>query len=203
MNDRGTLLLNVDVSGLAERAAAGDVNALAALYDLFFARVYNYARYRCEDDDTADDLTAQIFERLLTKISGYSSKRGVFEAWLFTLARNVVVDHHRVRKLKNFLPWENVEHLSANDISPEDHTIRNDFECQLLAALPKLNGRERDLLGMKYALELDNRQISKLAGLSEGNVAVILHRATEHLRSLLDSSSPTQPRPAPKEAHYE
>jgi RNA polymerase sigma-70 factor, ECF subfamily len=195
--------MNVDVSGLADRAAAGDVNAFAVLYDLFFARVYNYVRYRCEDDDTADDLTAQIFERLLTRISGYSSQKGIFEAWLFTLARNIVVDHHRALKLKSFLPWENAERLSANDISPEDYTIRNDFERQLLAALPKLNTRERDLVGMKYALGLDNRQISNLTGLSEGNVAVILHRAAEHLRSLLDSVSPTQPRPALKEARYE
>jgi RNA polymerase sigma-70 factor (ECF subfamily) len=195
--------MNVDVSRLAERAAAGDVNAFGALYDLFFARVYNYARYRCEDDDTADDLTAQIFERLLTKIPRYSLQKGPFEAWLFALVRNVVIDYHRARKLRSFLPWENAERLSSDGISPEDHSIHRDFERQLLCVLPKLNQRERDLLGMKFALGLDNRQIADLAGISEGNVAVILHRAINHLRNLLESYIPTHPRSILKESHYE
>ena len=193
--------MNVDVSGLAERAAAGNVNAFGALYDLFFARVYNYARYRCEDDDTADDLTAQIFERLLKKIAGYSSQKGMFEAWLFALARNVIIDYHRARKLRAFLPWEAARQTPDGSLSPEEHSIRSQFEDQLLKALPRLTDRERDLLGLKYAWDLKNNQIADLTGMSESNVAIILHRAINRLRTLLDSESPT--RPIVKDVRYE
>ena len=194
MDDREISRMNVDVSGLAERAAAGDVNAFAMLYDLFFARVYNYARYRCEDDDTADDLTAQIFERLLNKIAGYSSQKGMFEAWLFALARNVIIDYHRARKLRAFLPLETARQTPDGSLSLEEHSIRSQFEAQLLEALPRLTDRERDLLGLKYAWDLKNNQIAGLIGISEGNVAIILHRVINRLRTLLDSESPTRPR---------
>lgn len=191
----------VDVTGLAERAAAGNVNTFAALYDLFFARIYNYARYRCEDADTADDLTAQIFERLLNKIPAYSSQKGMFEAWLFTLARCVIIDYHRARKLRTFLPWETTRNTPDGSLSPEEHSIRGEFEAQLLQALPCLTDRERDLLGLKYAWDLKNNQIADLTGMSEGNVAIILHRAINRLRTLLDTESPT--RPIVKDVRYE
>jgi RNA polymerase sigma factor (sigma-70 family) len=201
MNDRETSQMKVDVSGLAERAAAGDVNAFGTLYDLFFARVYNYARYRCEDDNAADDLTAQIFERLLNKIPSYSAQKGLFEAWMFALARSVIIDYHRSRKLRAFLPWEAAHQTPDGSLSPEDHSIRSQFEAQLLEALPRLTERERDLLGLKYAWDLKNNQIASLTGIHEGNVAIILHRAINHLRTLLDSDIPTQP--ILKEARYE
>jgi RNA polymerase sigma-70 factor (ECF subfamily) len=185
--------MNVDATGLAERAAAGDTNAFAALYDLFFARIYNYVRYRCEDSDIADDLTAQIFERLLNKITGYSSQKGIFEAWLFSLARNAIIDHHRARKLRAFLPWENARQTPDGSLSPEEHFIRGEFEAQLLKALPHLTDRERDLLGLKYAWGLKNNQIAELTGIREGNVSIILHRSISRLRTLLDNESPTRP----------
>jgi RNA polymerase sigma-70 factor, ECF subfamily len=193
MSDRKTSPMNVDTTKLAERAAAGDVNAFAALYDLFFARVYNYARYRCEDDDTADDLTAQIFERLLAKVPAYSPQKGIFEAWLFALARSVIVDYHRARKLRAFLPWESVRQTPDGSISPEEHSIHSEFEAQLLKALPCLADRERDLLGLKYAWGLKNNQIADLTGIGESSVGIILYRAINRLRTLLDSESPTHP----------
>lgn len=180
--------MSSDASLLADEAAGGNVNAFAAIYDLFFSRISNYVRYRCEDDETADDLTAQIFERTLEKIASYSSSKGPFEPWLFTLARNIVADHHRARRLRSFIPWDLVEKIPSNEVSPEVVAENRSLEDQVLEALPLLKNREREMLGLRFGMGLKNREIAELTGIREGNVAVLIHRATKHLQELLENS---------------
>jgi RNA polymerase sigma-70 factor (ECF subfamily) len=62
-----------------------------------------------------------------------------------------------------------------------DHELQD----QLLGAVARLDSRERDLIGLKFAAGLTNRRIAKLTGLSENNVAIILYRAVRRLRAEL------------------
>ena len=83
-----------DQPSLAVRAGY-DAEAFAELYDHFYGRVYSYIRYRCDDDLTVEDLTAQVFESLLRSITRYCPDQGPFEPWLFGLVRHVVSGHLR------------------------------------------------------------------------------------------------------------
>ena len=169
-----------DLSSLAIRAA-GDPQAFTDLYDAYFSRVYNYVRYRCYDLVTADDLTAQVFERLLDRIGQYAPERGPFEPWLFTMARNVVNSHYR-RQHFPWLVWEDLHRQPAGGLSIEETVVSREVQGNLLAALSRLDERSKDLLSLKYAARLSSRQIAQLTRLSEANVRVILHRALEKLR---------------------
>ena len=62
------------------------------LYETFFVRVYNYARYRCETESETEDLTACIFEKLYKKFNSYNADKSPIEAWIFTIAHSVTVD---------------------------------------------------------------------------------------------------------------
>jgi RNA polymerase sigma-70 factor (ECF subfamily) len=147
--------------------------------------VFNYVRYRSPDLSTAEDLTAQVFEHLLTHIGAYRLERGPFAPWLFTLARNIVSKHHRGRQWRWGIPIEIAARRPDPDPGPEDITIQREREAGLLAAIARLGERERDLLGLKFAGRFNNRQIAEISGLSESNVAVILHRTIERLRKEL------------------
>ena len=83
--------------------ASADVAAFGALYDHYFARVYNYVRYRLPDAASADDITAQVFERALNKIDAYRPEKAPFAAWLFAIARNAVNDHLRRQQRRRWL----------------------------------------------------------------------------------------------------
>jgi len=184
-------------------AAARDRQVFGQLYDALYSRIYNYIRYRCDDPASADDLTAQTFEKLLGAVQTYDPGRGPFEPYVFAVARNLVSSHHRRQGLRAWLPWEAFQRQSDPGPQPEEAVLLREAESALLEALKELKPQQRDLLGLKYGSGLSNPQIAALTGLSEGNVAVILHRAVEALRARVTLPLSTETsRPGRTEAEH-
>jgi RNA polymerase sigma-70 factor (ECF subfamily) len=167
------------------RGQDGRRGAFVRLYDEYFPRVYNYIRYRCGDAATADDLTAQTFERALQHIEQYDPERAPFGAWLFAIARSVVSNHLRSEIRRGWLPLEACERRADQETGPEDRVIQVETQAELLAAFSFLSERERDLLSLKFAAHLTNRRIAEITGLTEANVGVILYRALHRLRVIM------------------
>jgi RNA polymerase sigma-70 factor, ECF subfamily len=159
--------------------------AFAELYDHYFPLVHKYVLYRVRDVQTADDLTSQTFEHMLNDLGHYRPERAPFGAWLFGIARHVVGDHFRVQKRRHWLSLEVFHQLASPEPPPEEQALQSELSDHLLAALGRLPDRERDLIGLKFAAGLNNRQIAALTGLKESNVGVIFYRAMQHLRAEL------------------
>jgi len=179
-----TYPLLANESDLAARAAI-EPSAFAALYDHYFSKVYNYVRYRVQDADITDEITSQIFERVLTNIGSYRPQRAPFGAWLFAIARNAVQDHHRSSNRRRWLSLDRIITHPSPDSPLEEVVEIMDANTRLLAAIRQLPPREQDLIALKFASGLENREIAQVAGLSESNVGVILYRALRQLRKLL------------------
>lgn len=156
--------------------------AFAAIYDNFFPAVHKYILLRTSDAQIADDLTAQVFERLIKALQGYQAQKGAFEAWLFGIVRHIVNDHFRSLKRFPNLPFHSLLQKADPSPTPEKTLIFQERDNELLNALGCLNKRERELIAFKFSVELNNRQIAQLTGLSENNVSVILFRALRKLR---------------------
>jgi RNA polymerase sigma factor (sigma-70 family) len=156
--------------------------SIAAIYDRTFPRIYNAIRYRVTDAATAEELTAEVYERAMRSLDRYRSEQGVVDAWLFGIVHHVVGGYLRRRRLIAWVSLEALRNRSAHESPPEEISIQHSLEEQLVQQLPKLKDREREILGLKYAGGLTNRQIAALVGLTEQNVGVILHRAVARLR---------------------
>jgi RNA polymerase sigma factor (sigma-70 family) len=170
---------NVDHAGMVS------VEEFLGLYDRYFPRVYTYFRYRCSDPHTCDDLASQTFEQALTHLDEYDPSRGPFVAWLFGIARNAACSHFRRGRKFQWLPLEKIWTLSGPDPQPEEQAEQKDEERRLVEAVSCLPDRQRDLLALKFSGGLNNREIAGLTGLSEQNVAVIVHRSIQSLRKML------------------
>ena len=184
----GTAAVLANELALVARATA-EPAAFADIYDHYFPRVYNYVRYRVQDAETADDITAQVFERALVNIGRYHPERAPFAAWLFAIARNGVNDYFRAQKRGRWFSlgvlrdWASVESRPE----PEEIVVHNETRAELLAAVARLSDRERDLIALKFAAGLTNRRIAELTGLGASNVGVILYRAVRRLRAELSA----------------
>ena len=144
-------------------------------------RVYNFFRYRLGEDAEAEDLTSATFEKAWVKRGSYHYDRAAFSTWLFSIARNLAIDHHRRNQQTISLD----EHMDLEAPAPgveQQVQMQQDFAHleKLLATLPE---REQELVAFKYGADLTNREIARLTGLIETNVGSILHRVVNKLRN--------------------
>jgi RNA polymerase sigma-70 factor (ECF subfamily) len=151
-----------------------------ALYAEQLPRIYNFFRFRVGDGAVAEDLTSITFEKAWSARHRYRRDLAAFATWLFTIARNVAVDHYRQQR--RHVSLEQAAEVAAETTPEELAERRSDVEHlgRLLAVLPE---RERELLSLKYGAGLTNRAIARLTGLGESNVGTILHRTIAGLRA--------------------
>jgi RNA polymerase sigma-70 factor (ECF subfamily) len=160
-------------------------SVFARIYEDYFDRVYSFVRYQVSADADADDVTAIIFERVLTGIDRYDPKRGDFTGWVFGIARNTLREYYRQHRAQSSIDWQRLEQIKAPGQMPEQVVARQEENHRLLEAVARLSEREREILALKFGAGLTNRAIAKVADLSESNVGTILYRALHQLRSLL------------------
>jgi RNA polymerase sigma factor (sigma-70 family) len=179
-----TVAMLANEAALVARAMA-EPAAFSAIYDHYFPRVYNYVRYRVQDAEAADELTAEVFEAIWGKFGSYRPERAPFAAWLFAIARNAINDHLRALSRHPWLSLETLRDKPSLEPQPEQVAIHHETRAELLAALARLSERERDFIALKFAAGLTNRSIAQLTGQSEDNVGVILYRAMRRLQAEL------------------
>ena len=165
-------------------SAMQEIQAFESLYRRFFPKIFNYVCYRVSDETVAEDLTAAIFEKALHKMSSLRSPEA-FSAWLFRIAHNTVADYHRqVRHDHNVsleaLPATSLVTLGSD--SPESRVIQQETFMRLQTHLRSLSEREQEIIALKFAGGLNNRQIGSIIGETPGNVGTILYRAIRKLR---------------------
>ena len=161
----------------------------AEQYGEYLPRVLNYVRLRVDSEDLAQELTAQTFERALSRLHTLRD-RGAFGGWLFRIARSIVAGHYRRRR--PVVSLENVgEHAAvetAAEPGPEAQIVASQEVEALKEALHHLAEREQEIIRLRFVAGLTNRAIARVMGLREGNVAVILFRALRKLRGTLGAA---------------
>jgi len=163
--------------------AATDTDTFAALYERTFPRVYAYVASLLRDRASAEDVTAQAFERAYRKRGGYRPRRGTREAWLFGIARNAALDELRRRKRRARLEGEPVDDVARDASTELELALRRET---VRAALATLDGRERDLVALKFSGGLSNAEIAAVLGVSETAAGTRLHRTLTKLRKACD-----------------
>ncbi len=154
-----------------------------ALFAAELPRIYNFFRYRLGDGPDAQDLTSITFEKAWRARHRYRRDLAAFTTWLFTIARNVALDHYRsARVRRDHGPIDDAGSVPAPG-TPEDEAVRRSDVERLLHLLEDLPERERELIALRYGADLTNRAVARLTGLSESNVGTILHRTVTGLRA--------------------
>jgi len=149
-------------------------------YHAELPRVYNFFRYRIGDGPLAEDLTSETFEKAWRHREKYKRDLSALSTWIFTIARNISIDHYR--KKENEVSLNEALDLPSDEITMDDLAQQHTDYARLSILLSQLADRDRELVALKYGAGLTNRAIAGLSGLSESNVAVILHRAVQTLR---------------------
>lgn len=164
---------------LVERARSGDAEAFAKLYDAYVERVSRYVYFRVSEDCDVEDLVSQVFLKAWENVERYKLGSSPFAAWLYTIARNLVIDHYRTKK--DTLPLEDVLSLPT-DIELPDEQAQTRFDLEALRdALQCLVPDQQQALILKYIAGLPNDSIARVMNKQEGTVRGLQMRGLQTL----------------------
>ncbi|GIV75706.1 MAG: DNA-directed RNA polymerase sigma-70 factor [Litorilinea sp.] len=180
---------NVLVELIQRAQRDSDPEAFDGLYLLFADRVFRYLLARVGDADLAEEVTSQVFLRLIEKIDMYRigprDNVAIFSAWLYRMAYNKLIDVYRQERRLHRVALEKAAHVTTSHLLERVHA-RLDFEW-LLEKLQLLNEQQREVLVLRFVEELSIAETAQVMQKSEGAVKALQHRALETLRRYLQS----------------
>jgi RNA polymerase sigma-70 factor, ECF subfamily len=190
-----TAIDELAVRGLVQRAKAGDDDAMRQLYVRFAPHVHDCVKRIVVNPDDADDLTQQIFAKLLTELWRYEPGEAPFRAWILRVSHNAAIDHvRRTRAVPCEEIWASHEHADEPPL---------ERRASLREALASLTAGQRDVLVLRHVVGLTPEEIATRLGRSLRAVHCLHQRGRAAACTALDelgSAPATVGRPVPAEA---
>ena len=173
-------------SRLLERAREYDAQALAEIYDRYAESIYRYAYRYVGNAELAEDLTSEVFLKLLQVLGTSRAPRQQLQGWLYRVARNLAIDWFR-QQAKGALLSLNEELTPEDGDSPSTRLELQQLQHDLREAISQLTPDQQQVIVLRFAEGRKIRDIGRLMGKSEGSVKLLQFRAINRLRTLLDN----------------
>jgi RNA polymerase sigma-70 factor, ECF subfamily len=165
---------------LIHAAQCGDEQALGQLYDTYVDRIYRYIFYRVSNTEIAEDLTSEVFLRVVEGLPGYQAREVSFLAWLYRIAHARLVDYYRQSSRRG----------QHQDIESANLHMEDDLDEGLVAAYNQevvqeamrlLTIEQQQVVHMRFIEGYNLQQAADALGKTVGAVKVMQHRALEAL----------------------
>ncbi len=169
-----------------EQAIKGDSDAFAKLYDSYIDRVYRFIYFRVSNEQTAEDLSSQVFLKAWENLARYEIRGLSFGAWLFRIARNLVIDYYRTKKDHESLD-ENGS-IATDPALMVDGKLDAEFEAEWLrSAMKHLTDDQRTVLTLKFIEGLSTAEIAEVMGKRQGAVRALQLRGLQALAEIIEA----------------
>ena len=165
---------------LVAASQKGDEDAFGELCEIWASRVYRFVYIRVKDVAAAEDLTSEIFLKAWQKIHQYKPRVGAkFSSWLYTIARNSIVDYYRIaRRVElSFEDLPEIADLEGNEPYAE--------AGRLETALKQLPADYEKVLRLRFVEGFEIAKVAQMMRKKESNVRALTHRAIQKIKQLL------------------
>jgi RNA polymerase sigma-70 factor, ECF subfamily len=175
-------MIDIDME-VIQRAQEGDAATIELIYQRFQISIYRYLFYKFGDKHTAEDLTSEVFIRMLRGLNKYTPTTSSFQAWLYQIARNISIDHYRKVNSEKIVPLE--DGLKTQEPTPDEAADRNMRINELQRALKKLTEDQREVIILRFIADMPIAEVAGLINKSEDAVKGLQRRALIALREVL------------------
>ncbi|MBK7894971.1 MAG: sigma-70 family RNA polymerase sigma factor [Anaerolineaceae bacterium] len=164
-----------DEMKLLHRARSLDQEALAEVHNRYYDAIYRYIAFRVNDAPTAEDLTSEVFLRLLNALRDKSAPQNTLRGWLYGVASHVLKEHYRSKKRDKFT-------LLHDEIPAGEHSLDHQVETimqneSLQAVMSGLTDDQQNVLALRFGFGLPIQEVADTMGKSEGSVKMLQARA--------------------------
>jgi RNA polymerase sigma-70 factor, ECF subfamily len=180
----------LDDDALLARARNFEHAALASIFDRYYGALYRYLYLHSGHTETAEDLSAQVFRRLLDTLRAGAGPEHFLKAWLFRVASNLLIDDARRAHHRDHLPLEDTLQAPLHElgVSLEDAAHDSLLRVQLRLALDELTSSQRSVIILRYLLEMPNEEVAQIMEMTIGAVKAQQHRGLASLRRKLNDN---------------
>jgi RNA polymerase sigma-70 factor (ECF subfamily) len=176
-----------EVSALVARAQAGDAEAFGLVYDRYVDQVFRFVARRVRDRQAAEDLTSETFLRALRNLDAFRRPGGDFGAWITTIARNLIINHHESYRHRFEVPVaEYRDQAEPGQVTDPAKTAMDRLaHAVLIAGVDQLSAPQRQCIVLRYIRELSIDETAQAMGKTPAAIKAIQHKALRALRGLL------------------
>lgn len=168
--------------------AQQDVSEFTPLYSYYYPHLLRFCIQKVSSKEAAEDLVSQTFQKAIKSLNSFEWKDISFSAWLYQICKRLIIDYYRTNARRKTLPGSEVlseEIVDAGDIQLD--TIKELQTDAIQSYIWQLPEKERTILYYKFYLGYSNKLIADQLSLSEGNVAIQIHRLVKKMRDSLSS----------------
>lgn len=175
-----------EVSDLVMKAQSGDESSFAGLYERFFDQIFRYVSFKTGSPTEAEDITGEVFVRMIESIHRFKWQGHPFSSWLFRIAHNLIVDYFRKKGKKTLVPLEGTaDNLQSAHV---DVDRRIDVELamyEIHRAMAGLTDLQREVISMRFAGGLSVAETARAIGKKDNAVKALQHAGLKKLRKTL------------------
>ena len=161
-----------DLDETVSKAQAGDQNAFVKLWQFFYPRILKFLYSLTQD---AEDVCSEVWIKIAAAIKTFRGDGKAFVTWIYTIARNLAIDHLRTLGRRGTTEEVQEHHSYAEDQYPSD--VHSMLRC--------LKSEEAEVVSLRVIAGLDVPSVAAITGKSESNIRVITHRSLNKLNDEL------------------
>lgn len=167
---------------LLAKARAFDEEALTQIHDTYYGPIFRYIAFRVGDQTVAEDLTSEVFVRLLSALRDRTAPQKTLRGWLYRVAYFVVSDYHRTNYKRDAVSLDGELRDLAGDAPEPAATVAQKMRWEDVSeALQHLTEDQREVVALRFGQELPIRDVANLMNKSEGAVKQLQARAVAAL----------------------
>jgi RNA polymerase sigma-70 factor (ECF subfamily) len=173
---------------LISKAKEKDQKAQTKLINIFWVDVFSFVMKKVRDENDADEITVNVFSKVLSKIDLYDP-HFEFKTWVLTIAQNTIIDFWRKKSRENQDPTEHLDEVKNQYAkSPEELMISDEEQKKIIKTIESLDKNYQDILRLRFFEEKSIKEIAEELGISVANTKVRVMRAKKVLAELLKNN---------------
>ena len=154
---------------------------LIEIYEEFFPKIYNYIYYLINNNAVCDDLVSSVFMKVVENIDKFDEQKASFSTWIYTIARNTVIDYYRKAKIESDIDdyVDSVKYSLSFEDAYREYTQEYRGSTEALMAI--LNEKERPVIYLRYFEGLSFTEIGSRLGKNSSTVRTLHERALKKM----------------------
>jgi RNA polymerase sigma-70 factor (ECF subfamily) len=175
--------MNESMNEIIKRAKSGDREAFDTLHEMYVTPVYRYVLMRLHNVDDTEDVVQETFMKAYQAIDRYEDEGKGMLPYLFTIARNLLINHTKKKRPETFLPEEMDRHAGGESASAG--AILGELTSALRKAMEALSALEREAVELKFFGERTYAEIAVIMGKREDAIRQHIARSMKKLRVIM------------------